>query len=782
MSANEQLPTHRPTLSPKAVAIVVAALVALSAAAVRWIGSSFQELPGEQRQLCVDPDSLYHMRRLERALEEGLPVAGEDPFLNFPRGSAIPWPPYYTYVLYGILAPWTPAAEEGREARHAFLELNVARIPVVFGVLTALLAAWAAGLLAGPRAALLAGLLQAFTLGSIQYSRQGNGDHHAFVSLLLTGVMLALARGLQRGVLEDRRRSAWSGAVVGALVGLALGVWVGALMYVLVLQLVLAWLLFLNARRELPGLPALGIALHGTATLVLLPAVLDSPWRQDWPWMVVNLSWFHLVHLTLGALVFFPLLWLNRGGTSWRRYPWILGVVLALLGALIWLLPVGPGLGIREGFEWVSRENRFMATIRESMPLFGEDAEPGAFVRYLGWTAWAAPLAWLGAAVRCIRRRELALIPWVVAFPPLFVQALLQRRFADPLSPLLAVLVAWGVVECARGLANSSRGRWTSSRRVAALTWLSVPVLAILSHGSAVVLPVIRESLREGTARRTPAEIRSLGMHRMHRWLRKNSPDRADYGVLANWGMGHSIEWTAERPTLATNFGTYVGPEGFRSALNFLLAEDEAQAEAILERERARYIIVGCDWSHRAAKQVAKVFPERSSRYFMGSESQAVHIQPAWLSTMGARAMFGGRRPTGIGVLKEPHFEFLRLVHVSPVPDPAPALSQESGPAASGWIWEHVPGALLTSHGTPGEELVVDIPLRYPRAKYELRFENRAEVGADGQVRLRVPYSTLERNGDGLVRGQASWKLGGRSGLLSVSERDVLEGREVTLP
>ena len=50
-------------------------------------------LTGSQNWVTTDPDSLYHMRRVDRVLSEGLPVAGSDAYLNFPEGSAIPWPP-----------------------------------------------------------------------------------------------------------------------------------------------------------------------------------------------------------------------------------------------------------------------------------------------------------------------------------------------------------------------------------------------------------------------------------------------------------------------------------------------------------------------------------------------------------------------------------------------------------------------------------------------------------------------------------------------------------------
>jgi hypothetical protein len=46
--------------------------------------------------------------------------------------------------------------------------------------------------------------------------------------------------------------------------------------------------------------------------------------------------------------------------------------------------------------------------------------------------------------------------------------------------------------------------------------------------------------------------------------------------VLSSWSLGHLIEYHGQRPTIATNFGSFVGEANFR-----------AHAEALLERDPA---------------------------------------------------------------------------------------------------------------------------------------------------------------------------------------------------
>src|SRR5262245_54380482 len=128
--------------------------LALALGLVALVAFAPRTLPGLKRPrgtasadgwFSIDPDGLYHTRRVERAFEEGLPIAGEDAFLDFPSGAAIPWPPYYDTILYLALAPFAP---HDVQARRPWLERSVASLPIAFGIGAALCAACAAWWLA----------------------------------------------------------------------------------------------------------------------------------------------------------------------------------------------------------------------------------------------------------------------------------------------------------------------------------------------------------------------------------------------------------------------------------------------------------------------------------------------------------------------------------------------------------------------------------------------------------------------------------------------------------
>ena len=67
--------------------------------------------------------------------------------------------------------------------------------------------------------------------------------------------------------------------------------------------------------------------------------------------------------------MFVPLLATREKERARSTYPWLVAGILALLGLALAFIDAGPGAGIREGFEWVSRADLFMSGVNESRPL-----------------------------------------------------------------------------------------------------------------------------------------------------------------------------------------------------------------------------------------------------------------------------------------------------------------------------------------------------------------------------------------------------------------------------
>lgn len=687
---------------------------------------------GEAAWFVHDPDSLYHMRRVERALDEGR-VAPRDPLLAWPDhvdegGAPIPWPGTYTRVLAALAGAGAP--EDGRQ-REVHVEHAVASWPARFGAATSALAALAAGVLAGPLAALAAGLCHATLFASLKYSYLGQGDHHAWVSLLHAAWLALAGASLTPAALARRGPSAARGAACGVLAGALLGSWVASLVFVVLFQAALGVLVLGHAwRAARPGLAPFGLAFHAAALAVLAPEVAASPWG---PFAVVELSWFHAAELAAGGAVFVPLLFVREGGGALARYPWI---VLAIVAVLVGAVLVGPvGAGVAEAFAWAGGANDFMANIAESQPLLGGPAGGwGPLAKWLGAGVLALPVAWLAAC----RARDPRLLPWLVAVPALAAMAVAQRRFGDALGAPMAVLLGWGWGRIA------TRARRLPS--VALLAGATVVLAVALSPGPART--AWARSVRGLTFVETPALARERGLRELCRWLREHTAGDGSWSVLAQWDLGHLIEWAARRPTVATNFGSYLGEDAFLDPWRFLLATDDARAEEILERRRARYVLFASDW-RRNLDTMTRVL----GRGAEGSVAERL------------------AREAGVGGP-----DFLRLVSSTRIR----LGGRDAGPA--GRLFERVPGARLVARGEAGQRLEVRLELCYPGEPEPLVWRRSATVGPDGTARLRVPYTTEANNGVGRSVGPLAWSLGDRTGRLAVPELAVLSGDTVRLP
>lgn len=728
----------------------------------------------------LEADSFYHMRRLERLASEGLPVAGFDERLDYPDGAEIPWPPYYTMVLGALSVPWLSDVATERSLQ---IEQFSASVTVLFGVLSALLAAWSARRLAGERAAAFAGPCAALALCAVVYSNLGNGDHHAFVACLHAALLAAFTWGLATDALSSRARALRLGIGMGVLAGLGLGSWVAFLPYIAFVDLCLAALLFAHAKQSIEGLASFGLGFHLSALATISFAVFTSPWLNVDAWMVINLSYFHLFFLALGAAVFVPLGFGRYMEANRKRYPWMVFVALLLIGGVLLASGVGPGRGLREAFSWASGEDEFMASIQESRSFFDSMGEGSRqLLISLGWGVALLPFAW-GAALVAFLRGRMALLPWVVATPLLFLQALSQLRFAEALVVPMAVLLAWAAARVLEGLA---------ARGVAARFGA---VGICLGAGVLVQQPALAQVLdyRANKSKAfEPTEIQAAtgAARRMCNWLREAPIAQGQEAVLATWGMGHMIEWVADRPTVATNFGSYLGEDSYRFPARALLTETESELEGLLEERQVGHLVLTSDTTENLPDMIARADGELAADYLGGRPGGwRGALKPRWFNTSMARLLLSGStlqtEGSAAGAVPahpEGPIDFLRLVHVSLDQDPTPALAGLVSASARGWIWERVPGARLVAKGEAGEELRVRFEINFAKAKFRLTYEDSALVDSNGQATLRIPYATVGTNGDGRALAGASYRIGSKRGALTIDEQSVLAGGLIELP
>jgi len=548
------------------------------------------------------------------------------------------------------------------------------------------------------------------------------------------------------------------------------GSWVASLLFLVIpLQLILgAWLVW-RGRRALPGLATLGFTTHVVAALALLPAVLSSPWRTDYPWMVVNLSWFHIAQLALGALVFAPLL--ARGASTFapgalaaRLYPLSVAGALALLAGAAWALDLAPSRGVAEGFAWASRADAFMDTVQESAPLVGARAESGVLFFALGYGVLALPFALAWLAARAVRESKLELAPWILAAAWLVGWALVQRRFADPLAAPMWVVLGLAAAQLAR------------PRRAAVLGPVLCGLAALANAGS------IASTWRAYSVPAPTPQQQSfdsvVGERNALEWIRARSSGDDAWSVLSHWDRGHVIEWVANAPSVATNFGSYIGVDSYRDPPRFFLSEEPREANEILERRRVRFVYAPATLLNVVRSQVRVADPALASTLL---ENGAPSVR--YWNTMAGRLLSGGAAIGPDQRWLEPSqnaLANLRLVHVTHERNAQTLDPRSRQPLPVGFVWERVAGAALEIHAAPNELVEAVVFVDYASSGYGIAWRRSARADSNGVARIRCPYASDEPNGDGVVRS-AEWKVGDRRGAFAAPASAVRDGLAVPI-
>lgn len=761
------------------VLLVVAAVSALA----RGVHHRKLEIPGRAGWATSDPDSHHLMHRVAQGLRDGLPLPEVDPELDFPNGSAIPGAPYYPSLVALGLRPFAP---EDAEERHVWLEMRMASLALVFGVATSLAVAWCARSVAGARAGLVAGLVHALAPAAIGFSNLGNGDYHAWVGCCVAVAFALFTRAfapsspvLGEGsstsvasrALDSGRRAAWHGIGVGAALGLALGSWAATTIDLAGFALALGLALVVVGRKPLAGVAAFGLGLFGAAFAVVLPAIVVSPWQERAPWVVVNLSWFHGAFLLAGVLVCAPLSWLHaaevRSGAR-RAYPWLVALVLAFVCAWIRFGDATFARGVRDGFAWASRGEAFMAGVRESQPLFGPNA-PLSPWSYVGFALALAAPAWCIAVFRVVRRGELALLPVAVLAPLGFVLAASQMRFAGAFVVPLAVLLAATAVPL---LERVLRG----SRRLAWLGWPLVVAFALGAEWSGAA-STWRLATQPSTAPRESAPRRAA--RECAEWLRQNHRDERTNAVLAFWTFGHTLQWAAEKPVVASNYGTYVGASGFHAPAQVFLAPSLDAATPLLDARRVRWLLVTSDLADYFEPMCAALEASGAPPLPRDARDPTRHDGALWYRSLALRLLSGGVLPRDVAPGDRP-LARARLVFVSTLRDKRRASRADGTAPPAAYLWERVPGCTLLAVGAPGETFEVSFVLDCGGLR--VPWVDRIALDGDGRGTLVVPYATREPNGAIRVLPGARWTIGGRSGELVLSNAQISEGATRQLP
>ena len=663
-------------------------LVALGAAVVAVRGIGFEQvLPADfDGALLAIDDAQYHARRAAHTYQNFPAVLSFDPYLNYPRGAWVPWPPLYDFGL----------GAAGRVIGE--LEPVLVWSSVLLGLATAFVVYAIGSMLAGPGVAIPAVAIFALLPASSRYTSVGNPDHHAAVTLIASLWLACLVASLGAG---DRRARIWGAQAILVLVRSAmLLTWHGSLLYVVLAEaLALGLATAFDRRQQLLAQSAgCGLtALVGWAALWLPHSELGGPWSP------VELSRLQPAILTSFACVaLVPASW--RRGATGQRFLVTAVAVGSAAGVVAWLA----WDSLASGWEYLARVEPFIAHNLETQPLWTPDTAVGLF----GYAAWGLPLTPI-AGVWLARRAEhpepaLLLAGWTSA---LLLLAVSSARYGSDLAPAASVSIASLLFLSGEALTRRGRLGRVPVRVATALLILLLMLPAMRSlwrHAarSALTLAGYEVELKRpglGFVRSVYAFVDAV---------RQATPDTGEapaYGILTPNTLGFVMNARGERPTPAGNFGPYVGREGLELTRAFYRTTDEREAFHDLRAQDVRYVVTSDAGAQAPASMLHRLHRDDGS----------------WVK---------GRPALG-------HF---RLVTEAPSRGvPLGAL----GGAAPDFVevpyklFEVVRGAVLQVRGSqPGRPVHAQLEVMTPSGR---RFAYRASTRAssEGVARLRVPYA-----------------------------------------
>ncbi|ADO73648.1 glycosyltransferase family 39 protein [Stigmatella aurantiaca] len=468
-----------------------------------------------------------------------------DPYISFPSGASIIWPPLHTWLvaLFLALGPSDP------ERAAAWVGPGLALVEL--GLLTLLARRWLGG-----EVALGALVLMALVPAAVASGSLGNADHHVHELTLSALAALLLGRALVQG-------SPRLGAMAG--VALGLGRMFTTTSFTLVPGMAAAIPLAALLARSAPGAASrVGLAAGAGLALAQGLAVL-------WFGAPTSLAYYDIS-------LFQPLFGLCLFGAGAgvaalleHRRSWPLPLALAALCAL----PLAAE--VARAFGHLAHQDPLLNIVSESIPLWRNRT----FARQLlGAMCLLLPLGLVAASVRLWRERDLMTATLVASTLPLIGASLLQARFTQPLLGSGALLTAAGLGWALRQA--SPRIRHVS---YALLGLVGLSLLASL-------LPLRRASAPtdEGLIRSTLAWMRTHTPPPSSAWDTRVPPA---YGVVAYFNLGHLLALWAERPAVATPFSQV--PEHVQAnlaATEVLSAEEDETAYARAHALSTRYLLL----------------------------------------------------------------------------------------------------------------------------------------------------------------------------------------------
>ena len=754
------------------------------------------------------PDAYSHLRRATLIVKNFPAFPTIDHYMAYPYGAEAPWPPLYDYLI-GFLSMLFGLGSPG----DTVILVVTTLLPPVLGALTVIPVFLVARHLFGERVASWAAVFAVVMPGQLSYSVIGSGDHHtadAFLLLWVFHYYLKSRKGPDRPVAWLPRKEE---LLAGLFLGLGVLVWQGSIVYgTMIAAYACLHMLLLRFAPHWCGKDDPSVSPAGVTWMLLVAALMTSvaraiipPGTEQGVFDFGFFSWFQPLYLVATAVPPW-ILWLVLRKGSPRKAVWA-ALLAAAAAAALFLFP-GVGRNILEGIRFLLKKHPYLASIDEFQHLFMGSplneifrgnfgaAQLWEMVFVAGLFLPLLPLAriWRERKDRGWGSVEIFFALWTLAFLAL---TLLQKRWANVYGINVAIGVGWtfsSVLEKSRTLTSAWREflEWRESRSAGSaprsfwarvfLFWGRAP-WAMAAAAFFVFLVPYQRLLYSYVA--VPGLPIDADHYNSLIWMRLNTPKTShlhspgkqpEYSVLAQWDVGHWIQYISERPTVVNNYGYQLRGDGLGDSIRFFLAKGEEEAFAICRKRGVRFVfandvfgpmmdlgkVVGVDFEKEYAVAAGSPHPGVPGIIGPNDRYYALFYQRMYY--------FDGRMAEG-----EPALTHFRLIFESKMPIGLPFAQPDTKKVK---IYEVVEGARLEGTGPADTFVTAAVRLQTNFGRL-FEFVSGTQSDAKGRFSFRIPYASADNNYFVSPVSRFLVIAGDRAQFVDLTDRDVLEGRTV---
>jgi dolichyl-diphosphooligosaccharide--protein glycosyltransferase len=557
------------------------------------------------RIIISDFDPYYHLRIVEYTLQNFPRVLAFDPYVDFPNGFWIGWPPLYDFLASSY-------AMAAMALFHVDYQVAVATFPALLGAvaifpvyyITKLIFDWKAGVVA-------AALLTALPANLLR-SMVGNLNHHVaaevlFPVFLFLFFMLALKGGLTFHKLrtisftsDDKRTLLYAG-LAGIFVTALLLTWLGGFLFLGIIGAfaIVQFIIYHLRRMQSDNLVIVAVTMLLVSLATFLPLSLLSHFGTTIDPLHVSLFQPLLLLALLVIFVLFGWLAYCLSDKQLALYPLAICTLLAVGGIGFYLLRPDLATTVFTGYGFFTQTG-VLQTIAEAQPLFGGT---GGFQLTTAASYFQVLLfaAFIGLAVlgyRLLKKQDeaaLLLFVWSVFAVAITI---VQTRFTFLLSANVAILSAFVIVWALDVLVGKAYGTLLGVHDAGELRDVFGHEIKYtqLIGVFFVVLVLLLPSINMNTAYAKNVQRISPDWDESLMWMEANTPpttnfnvssdQRPEYGVLSWWDYGNWIIYLGHRPAVANNFQTGVG-----DTAQFFTSQNESDTVNIIQNRNVKYIM-----------------------------------------------------------------------------------------------------------------------------------------------------------------------------------------------